>query len=80
VTVRARSVRFDRGRIYVELTDGREVGAPVDWYEFLRDARAQAREGWEVDPGGTSVYWPQLRDWMDVIHLLEVRKLPLSGR
>jgi histidinol-phosphate/aromatic aminotransferase/cobyric acid decarboxylase-like protein len=37
-TVFATDVWFDESKIYVRLTDGREVGVPIDWYPRLRDA------------------------------------------
>jgi prevent-host-death family protein len=77
--VGARSVRFDRGRVYVELTDGRELGVPIDWYEFLRDATPITRDDWEIDAQGLAVYWPQLQDGLEVLHLLDARKLAPSG-
>lgn len=77
---RARAVRFEHGRCCVELTDGREIGVPLDRHEFLQGASAEARAAWEIDPGGMVIYWPQLQAWLDVVHLLDVRRQPESGR
>jgi hypothetical protein len=37
------NVWFDNEKIYIQLTDGRELGAPIDWFLRLRDCSEAER-------------------------------------
>jgi hypothetical protein len=66
------SVRFDGGRVYITLNDGRDIGLPLDYPDlrWLREATPQQRAHWTIEPGGYAVYWPELDDGIEVEHLL----------
>ena len=38
ITVLATGVHFDAERMYVQLSDGREIAIPLEWFPTLRDA------------------------------------------
>ena len=48
----AADVWFDDSKLYVCLTDGREIGVPIDWYPRLRDASEAARNDWRLTGRG----------------------------
>lgn len=58
----ARSVRFDRRgrRIVVVLSNGLELGIPVNLAEGLSDARAADLAHIEISPTGLGLHWPRL--------------------
>ncbi len=51
------SVRFDNDMLYVHLADGREVGAPLEWFPRLRDAGPEQRANWRLIGRGIGVHW-----------------------
>jgi hypothetical protein len=57
--------------LYVELTDGREIGVPVSRFPWLADAAPSQRRKWHIEPGGFAVYWDELDDGIEVEHLFE---------
>ena len=68
--VAAVGVRFTETMVYVALSDGREVGVPLAHYQFLARATSAQRANWQLEPRGFAVYWPDLDDGLEVIHLL----------
>ena len=73
--VAAVSVRLTPDRVYIELSDGREIGVPVARYAFLQKASPDALTYWILEPQGFAVYWPDLVDGLEVRHLLDLQPL-----
>src|SRR5262249_10538664 len=69
-TVRARSVRFQRGRLIVGLADGRALELPVEWFPRLRRASAGQRRRWELIDGGVGIHWPLVDEDLSVAGLM----------
>lgn len=67
----AKSVHFVNGMLYVELTDGREIGIPLARFPWLARATAAQRRKWSIEPGGFAVYWDELDDGIEVEHLFD---------
>jgi hypothetical protein len=59
-SVVAVGVRFERGRLVLALSDGREVSVPLTWYPTLRRAPAPRRNRWRLIGRGTGIHWPDL--------------------
>jgi len=74
---KAVGVRFGRGRVYISLNDGREIGLPLSHRDlrWLREASPKLRRDWTLEPGGRTVYWPGLEDGIEVEHLLKPQRL-----
>lgn len=51
-------VRFSDDRLWLELTDGRVIGAPLAWFPRLAGASAEDRAVWRI--AGAGVQWPSL--------------------
>ena len=66
----ARDVRVTNERLVVELTDGRIVSVPLDWYPRLLHGTAQERAGWELIGGGEGIHWPELDEDVSVEGIL----------
>jgi len=66
---KAKAVRFVNGMLYVELTDGREIGVPLSQFPWLARATPAQRRKWSIEPGGFAVYWNELDDGIEIEHL-----------
>jgi hypothetical protein len=69
-TALATGVRFSRTMLYVQLADGREVGAPLEWFPRLRQATAAQRGRWRLIGRGIGVHWEDLDEDLSVEGLL----------
>ena len=67
----ANGVRFASGMLYIELTDGREIGVPLSRFPWLESATPTQRRKWHLEPGGFAVYWDELDDGIEVEHLFD---------
>ncbi|MCP4167121.1 MAG: DUF2442 domain-containing protein [Chloroflexi bacterium] len=76
--VTATNVRFEEDIIYVSLSDGREVGLPmdrIDWLAWLVNATPEQKANWSFEPGGYAIYWDDLDDGVEVCHILTTEPL-----
>lgn len=74
----ASGVRFVGNTLYVSLSDGREISAPIDRFEWLRwlaRATPEQRAKWSIEPGGFAIYWEALDDGIEICHLLGMQPL-----
>lgn len=70
----ARSIRVTEERLSVELTDGREISVPLDWYPRLAHGRPDERARWELIGPGHGIHWPALDEDISIEGLLAGRK------
>ncbi|MDG2340382.1 MAG: DUF2442 domain-containing protein [Paracoccaceae bacterium] len=68
IPISAEAVRFDNARMWVTLTDGREIGVPMTWFPRLHSAPPHAREKVEITPFG--LHWPELDEDISIDGLL----------
>lgn len=73
----ASAVWFERGKIFLQLGDGREVGVPLALYPRLAHASVEELMDWEMDDEGTAIHWPRLDEDLSVEGLAEGRR-PLA--
>lgn len=76
--VRATGVRFVGRMFYISLSDGRDIGIPLDsveWLSWLANATPEQRSRWSVEPGGFAIYWEDLDDGIEVCRLLGTQPL-----
>jgi hypothetical protein len=62
-------VRFTDERMYLLLSDGREIGAPLTWFPRLSQATSAQREHWELLGDGMFIHWPEADEDIAVAHL-----------
>jgi hypothetical protein len=56
----ATGIRFEKGRVIVELNDEREVSVPLKRYPTLKKARPAQRAAWKLIGPGKGFYWKSL--------------------
>lgn len=66
VTALATGVRFTKTMLYIQLADGREVGAPLEWFPRLRRATAAQRNHWRLIGRGVGIHWEDLDEDLSV--------------
>ncbi len=76
--VSAVGVRFEDNKLYVALSDGREISLPIDkieWLDWLAKATPEQQANWSIEPGGFAIYWEDLDDGIEICHLLGMQPL-----
>ena len=68
MTTSASHVRFDDDLLWIDLSDGRVIGAPLAWFPRLLRATAAERTSFEITPAG--VHWDVLDEDISVDGLL----------
>jgi hypothetical protein len=67
----ASKVWFDNEKIFVELTDRRIIGVPLDIYPKLKNATPQQREEFDIWERGTWLHWEALDEDLSLDGFLE---------
>jgi hypothetical protein len=73
-TVGARTVRATTDTLIVDLTDGRTLSVPIEWYPRLLGGTVEERNHWELIGGGEGIHWPYLDEDLSVEGLLAGRR------
>lgn len=68
----ATEVWFADDKLFVRLSDGREVGVPIDWFPKLRDASESERKDWRLIGRGQGIHWEALDEDLSVAGLLRI--------
>ncbi len=55
-----KSVWFDEGKIFVEMTDGRVMSKPVDSYPNLNKGTQNQLSNYSIEGNGRWVHWKEL--------------------
>ena len=59
-TTFAENVRVTSESLCVELSDGRNVTAPLAWFPRLQHGTAKDRNNWRLIGRGEGIHWPDL--------------------
>jgi len=70
VSVLAISVRFETESMHVQLSDGREITVPLEWFPTLRNATSEQRNSWRLIGKGVGIHWEDLDEDLSVEGLL----------
>jgi hypothetical protein len=68
----ATDVWFADSKLFVRLTDGREIGVPIDWFPALRDASEEERNDWRFIGKGQGIHWQSLDEDLSVAGFLRI--------
>ena len=68
--VLALGVRFSGDMLHVNLSDGREVLVPLEWFPRLRDATPEQRKNWRLIGRGVGIHWEDVDEDISVASLL----------
>lgn len=66
----ARKISFDEDNLWVELTDGRQMGIPLAYFPRLLNATPSQRENYIISGGGSGLHWDELDEDICVKSLL----------
>src|SRR6184192_4378726 len=69
----ASRVEITEDTLSVELSDGRTIAAPLDWFPRLRSGTVKERNEWRLIGGGSGIHWPALDEDISVANLLAGR-------
>lgn len=69
----AKAVRFDDDTLWVDLADGRTIGAPLAWFPRLLRASAEQRRAVRISASGRGLHWDALDEDISVQGLLAGR-------
>ena len=58
----------------VDLSDGRTIAVPIDWFPRLVHATQDERDNWRLIGSGEGIHWPDLDEDISVEGLLAGRK------
>lgn len=70
----ARRVECSNDTLTVELSDGRTLSVPLDWYPRLMHGTPEERQDWELIGEGDGIHWPELDEDLSVEGLLAGRR------
>ena len=68
MTISPKAVRFDEDTLWVSLSDGRTIAAPLAWFPRLLEAAPAQRAQVELSKGG--LHWDALDEHISVAGLL----------
>ncbi|MFZ5911266.1 MAG: DUF2442 domain-containing protein [Chloroflexota bacterium] len=69
-SVLAVDVKFTAEAMLVNLSDGREVSVPLEWFPRLRDATPDQRKEWRFISRGIGIHWEEIDEDIAVTTLL----------
>ncbi len=67
---KATDVWFSNDMLFVRLSDGREVGAPIAWFPRLKNASEKERKNWRFVGNGIGIHWQDIDEDISVGGLL----------
>ncbi len=67
---KATNVHFDEDTMWVDLTDGRQLGVPLAYFPRLNQATADQRQNFIISGGGVGLHWEDLDEDILVESLL----------
>jgi hypothetical protein len=70
--VLATNVQFSEDSLRVQLSDGREVSVPLEWFPLLRDASPEQRKKWRLIAKGIGIHWEDIDEDVAVTTLLKM--------
>ncbi|MDY6784826.1 MAG: DUF2442 domain-containing protein [Cyanobacteriota bacterium] len=70
----ANRVIFTDETFIVDLTDGRSLSIPINWYPRLMHASPQERQNWQLLGDGYAVEWADIDEHIGVEGLLAGRR------
>lgn len=69
-SARAQQVTVTEDTLTVELSDGRSISVPLEWYPRLARGTPKERGDWRFLGEGTGIHWPALDEDISLENLL----------
>ena len=70
ISVLAIDVKFTADAMLVNLSDGREISIPLEWFPRLRNATPEQRKKWRFISRGIGIHWEEIDEDIAVTTLL----------
>jgi len=70
ISVLVTGLRFEAESMHVQLSDGRELTVPLEWFPTLRNATSEQRNNWRLIGKGVGIHWEDLDEDLSVEGLL----------
>lgn len=70
----ALEVRVTDEKLIVDLTDGRSIIIPLEWYPRLAYGTPEERQNWQLPGDGYAIEWPELDEHIGIEGLLAGRR------
>jgi hypothetical protein len=67
---RAENVRITGDTLTVDLSDGRTIAVPLEWFPRLVNATREERSNWRLIGGGYGIHWEDIDEDISVEGLL----------
>ena len=67
---KAISLWFTEDMLYIRLSDGRELGTPLEWFPKLKNATESQKEKWKFIGKGIGIHWEEIDEDLSVKGLL----------
>ena len=67
----ADEVWFNADKLYVKLTDGREIGVPLFWFPKLYEANEKQRLNYRFIGKGLGIHWTDLDEDLSISGLFK---------
>jgi len=69
-TPRAIYVKVSEDALIVDLSDGRTIAVPLDWYPRLKYAGEEERKNWRLIGEGQGIHWEEIDEDISISGLL----------
>ncbi|WP_353558712.1 DUF2442 domain-containing protein [Paraburkholderia terrae] len=73
-------VRFDSTHLFLDMSDGRAVSFPLDWFPVLQAATASEREHFAISIDRQQLFWPEIDEDVNVPALLSFQPESVGHR
>lgn len=71
-SVLAINVHFTDDSLCVQLSDGREISVPLEWFPRLRNATKEQLADWRLIAKGIGIHWEAIDEDIAVTTLLRI--------
>lgn len=68
--IKIKDVFFRDEKVFFSLEDGREIGAPLEWYPKLYTASKEELLDFSISPGGYGVHWNRVDEDLSAYGML----------
>ncbi len=69
--ISATNLWFDKEKLVVQLSDGREIATPLTWFPTLMKATEKQKLNWRFIGHGRGIHWEDLDEDISIAGLLK---------
>lgn len=68
---RATQIKFSEDSLIVDLSDGRTIAVPLEWFPKLMKAKPEDLKSWRFVGNGIGIHWDKLDEDLSIKGLLQ---------